>query len=79
MTAAELIAELLTVPPDTQIRVYADHGQICMKASTACLQSIRKADLGEWMCETVLPHELEDDDDDGGRTEVVQVFEIGAP
>lgn len=45
MTAAELIAKLQQVPPETQVRVYADHGQMCMIASHAGLMPIDKADL----------------------------------
>jgi len=77
MTAAELIAELQKVPPDTQIRVYADHGQLCMMASTCGLQTVMKEDLDEYMCDTVDISQCEDNGID--PSELGQVFEIGAP
>lgn len=79
MTAAELIAELLAIPPDTQIRVYCDHGQQCMKASTSGLQTIRKEDADSWMCDTVHPDDIADDPEEWHGIDLIQVFEIGAP
>lgn len=75
MTAAELIAELQQIPPDTQIRVWADHGQSCMQASSSGMMTIAKVDLDEWMCDTVAP----EDADEYRKEDLAYVFEIGAP
>jgi len=79
MNAAELIAELLTIPPDTQIRVYADHGQQCMTAHTSGLQTIRKSELGARSCDTIHPDDIADDPEEFHGVDLVQIFEIGAP
>ena len=79
MTAAELIAELAAIPPDTQIRVYCDHGQLCMMASTSGLQTIRKSDLEKYMCDTIHPDDIADDPEEYDGAGLVRVFEIGAP
>lgn len=79
MTAAELIAELMMIPPDTQIRVYADHGQQSMRASTSGLMTIRKEDLDSWMCDTVHEDDIADDPEEFSGVDLVKVFEIGAP
>lgn len=74
MTAAELIKALQRVPPKTQIRVYADHGQSCMKATTSGLQPILKTDRNNYWCDVV------DMEGEGvAEKDVVYVFEIGAP
>lgn len=78
MTAAELIAELAKVPPETLVRVWADHGQASMGASTAGLQWIRREEADSWMADgTVHPEDLEDERAEGA--ELVQIFEVGAP
>lgn len=79
MTAAELIAKLLAIPPDTQIRVYCDHGQSCMRASTSGLMTIRKEDLDSWLCDTIHQDDLADDPEEFHGVDLVQIFEIGAP
>lgn len=79
MNAAELIEELSKIPPDTQIRVYCDHGQQCMKASTTGLMTIRKEDLESWCCETIHPDDIADDPEEFHGADLVQIFEIGAP
>jgi len=75
MTAAELIADLQLVPPDTQIRVYADHGQQCMVAHTTTVHYIRSCDLGKNVADVVEPEDVDDID----AIPLVQIFEIGAP
>jgi hypothetical protein len=79
MTAAELIAELLAVPPDTQIRVYADHGQMCLEATTSGLQKIRKSQLDQQVCDTIHPDDITDDPEEFHGVDLVDIFEIGAP
>ncbi len=71
MTAAELIKELQAIPPDTLIAVYADHGQMCCKATTSGLQKVHN--IKKHFLEVVFEGEEVD--------EVIysQVFEIGAP
>lgn len=75
LTAAKLIEELQKVPPGTQIRVYADHGQQCMMAHTWGVQYVHIGDWRENMADKVSL----DDVDDIEAMGLVQVFEIGAP
>jgi len=83
MTAAELIKDLQAVPPDTQIRVWADHGQSCMIAHTACMQAILKDDIDENMDDTINIDDEgkieEGEDDELTSDDLVYIFEIGAP
>lgn len=79
MNAAELIEELSKVPPDTQIRVYCDHGQMCMKAHTSGIQTIRKSELDERFADTIHPDDIADDPEEFHGVDLVQIFEIGSP
>ena len=79
MTAAELIAELLAIPPDTQIRVFADHGQACMMAHTSGLSKIRKDELTARECYPIHPDDISDDPEEFHGADLVDIFEIGSP
>jgi hypothetical protein len=73
MNVKELLETLKTVHPETQVRVWADHGQSCMLATTAGLQHISKNDINEYTCDIINQEDITEED------ETVQIFEIGAP
>lgn len=76
MTAQELMEQLKNIPPDTVICVYADHGQVMMKAHTTGMQWVEKDRLSRNMLDDCI-----DDEElsyyDGEQ--LTQVFEIGSP
>ena len=68
MTAAELIAELSKVPPDTVITVWAGYGQSIMKASASGIRNIPNDQMTKYI--------MEETDEEGYDT--TNVFEIAA-
>ena len=81
MKVKELIEELQKVDPELTVRVYADHGQCSMAASTT---GVRFADLDEkdeYMIESSFDEdEIEDEEyTELTKDECFGFFEIGAP
>lgn len=71
MTVQELRDALANLPGDAIVRLWCDHGQSSMAASTISPQVMSDEDRAAWMC------------DDGGEPpedgELANVVEIGAP
>lgn len=71
MTVDELRNELALLPGDAVVRLWCDHGQASMKATTVTALNMREKDRQSWMC------------DDGGNEpedgEPINVVEIGSP
>lgn len=71
MTVQELIDELSGMPGDATVRLWTDHGQTSMMATTVTAQHFREKERALWMT-------------DDGQEEVddehpCNVVEIGAP
>jgi hypothetical protein len=71
MTVNELRAELAYVPGDAIVRLWCDHGQMSMKASTVTRQHMNKKDRESWV--------VEDADSEVPEGSGCNVVEIGAP
>jgi hypothetical protein len=70
VTAGELLDFLVNYPRETQVRIYADHGQHSMMASTVCACYLPKSDAEFFMTDVVY--------DEPGEDRVLCI-EIGAP
>lgn len=72
MTVKELIAQLSELPECAIVRLYCDHGQASMLATTVTAQHMTKKDARSWMCDD---GECEKPTD----AKPCNVVEIGAP
>jgi len=71
---SELIADLQKMDQDLDVRIWADHGQMCMKATTVGVQRIRKEDENEHMIDDVIGDDEIDEDE-----QYYYFCEIGSP
>ena len=72
MNVGQLKSTLEGIDDDMEVRVFADHGQSCMKASSVDVQQILFADKDEYMPETVHPSEIDPEE------KYIDVFEVYA-
>jgi hypothetical protein len=81
MKVKELIAELQKVDPELPVRVYADHGQCSMDASTMGVRHADKDEEGQWMIEESFgPEEVGNEEyTELTKEECFTFFEIGSP
>jgi len=75
MTVKELMDELQKVPPETPVRLWCDHGQRSMKATTCNLAFVDKSEADQWIIDDIIGND-EVADYDG---EITRIFEIGSP
>ena len=71
ITVKELIAALKGVDGTMPVRLWCDHGQVSMGASTTGIKYSSKAESTAWMSEDI--------HDDKEYTSDVPHFEIGSP
>jgi hypothetical protein len=71
MTVQELINRLNRMPADATVRLWTDHGQASMKATTITAQHFRAKERDSWMTDDG-PEDVDDD-------HPCNVVEIGAP
>lgn len=71
MTVQELIDELGGMPKDAVVRLWTDHGQASMKATTITCQHFRAKDRDSWM--------TDDGQEEVDEDHPCNVVEIGAP
>jgi len=81
MKVSELIEELKNVDQDLPVRVWADHGQHSMLASSAVVRYVDKENEDEWMLEESFAEENLGDEEytELTKKQASQFFEIGAP
>ncbi len=81
MKVKELIEKLQQVDPELPIRVYADHGQYSMSASTMGIRYADNNKQKEWMIkESFEPEEIGNEAyTELTKEECFTFFEIGAP